>query len=217
MAIRVLLADDDALIREGLNIILGMDPDFTIVACVSNGKEAYEACLAHPDIDVALVDIRMPIMDGVAATREICKKTAVKVLILTTFDDDSLIRDAILSGAKGYLLKNNTPDKIKAAIKMVYQGGSVMEHVVLEKLRDNLSPATSVKSNGNIDTTLFSERELEIMKLIAEGLSNREIASTLYISEGTVKNYITSILDKTGLEHRTQVAIFYLNGGKLKP
>ncbi len=216
MAIRLLLADDDALIREGLNIILGMDPDFSIAACASNGKEAYEACLAHPDIDVALVDIRMPVMDGVAATREICKKTSVKVLILTTFDDDSHIKNAILSGAKGYLLKNNTPEKIKAAIKMVHQGGSVMEHVVLEKLKDNLTPAPSAQNGGILDTTLFSDRELEIMRLIAEGLSNREIAGSLFISEGTVKNYITSILDKTGLEHRTQVAIYYLNGGKLK-
>jgi DNA-binding NarL/FixJ family response regulator len=215
MAIRLLLADDDALIREGLNIILGMDPEFSIVACASNGKEAVEACLSHSDIDVALLDIRMPVMDGVAATREICQRTSVKVLILTTFDDNSLIREAILSGAKGYLLKNNAPDKIKAAIKMVYQGGSVMEHVVLEKLKDSLSPAPSAKDIPHFDTTLFSDRELEIMKLIAQGLSNREIAAALFISEGTVKNYITSILDKTGLEHRTQVAIYYLNGGRL--
>lgn len=214
MAIRLLLADDDALIREGLNIILGMDPDFSVAACASNGKEAVEACVTHPDIDVALVDIRMPVMDGVTATREICRKTSVKVLILTTFDDDSHIKDAILSGAKGYLLKNNTPDKIKAAIKMVQSGGSVMEHVVLERLKDNLSAPS--QTSKTLDTSLFSERELEIMRLISEGLSNKEISNTLYISEGTVKNYITSILDKTGLEHRTQVAIYYLNGGQLK-
>ncbi|MCX7773469.1 MAG: response regulator transcription factor [Clostridia bacterium] len=217
MAIRLLLADDDALIREGLNIILGMDPDFQIIACAENGRQAVDACLGHPEIDVALVDIRMPVMDGVAATKEICERTKTKVLILTTFDDDSHIRDAIQSGAKGYLLKNNTPDKIKAAVKLVHQGGSVMENVVLEKLKDNLSGSSQPSAKKSIDTSLFSERELEIMRLISEGLSNREIASTLFISEGTVKNHITSILDKTGLEHRTQVAIYYINGGTLRP
>jgi DNA-binding NarL/FixJ family response regulator len=215
MPIRVLLADDDALIREGLNIIIGMDPEFLVAACASNGKEAVEAALSHSDIDVALVDIRMPVMDGVQATREICARTPVKVLILTTFDDDEYIRDAIRAGAKGYLLKNSTPDKIKSSIRMIHQGGSVMEGLVLDKIRNSLSrEAPEHESSGGIDTTLFSEREIEIMKLIAEGLSNREIASTLFISEGTVKNYITSILDKTNLDHRTQVAIYYLSGGR---
>lgn len=217
MAIKVLLVDDDALIREGLNIILSMDPEFQVVACAANGKEAVAEALNHPDIDVALIDIRMPIMDGVQATREICRQTKVKVLILTTFDDDVHIRDAIKAGAMGYLLKNNAPDKIKSAIRLVYQGGSVMEDLVLESLRSNLSDDMKAPSTpSGLDVTLFSERELEIMKLISEGLSNREITSKLFISEGTVKNYITSILDKTQLDHRTQVAIYYLNGGKLK-
>ena len=217
LPIKVLLADDDALIREGLNIILGMDPDFSVAACASNGREAVAEAIARPDIDVALIDIRMPIMDGVEATREICSKTTVKVLILTTFDDDDHIRDAIRAGAQGYLLKNNTPDKIKSSIRLVYQGGSVMEGLVLEKLRNNLSEGRRDAIPAQVlDKSLFSERELEIMKLIAEGLSNRKIASSLFISEGTVKNYITSILDKTHLEHRTQVAIYYINGGKLK-
>lgn len=217
MAINLLLADDDALIREGLNIILSMDSNFKVIACASNGKEALEACLGAEPIDVALLDIRMPFMDGVTATREICSRTKVKVLILTTFDDDENIREAVRAGAKGYLLKNNTPDKIKSAIRMVFEGGSVMEDSVFEKLRVTLSDAAAPKPLASaFDTSRFSERELEIMRLIAQGLSNREIASELFISEGTAKNYITSILDKTGLEHRTQVAIYYLNGGKLK-
>lgn len=213
MAVNLIIADDDALIREGLNIILGMDPDFKIVACAANGKEAVEACLNHPEIDVALVDIRMPVMDGVEATRAICSQTGVKVLILTTFDDDDHIREAIKAGAKGYLLKNNPPEKIKSSIRLVQQGGSVVEDLVLKSLLTAVPQDKSAEPES-IDTSLFSERELEVMKLIAEGRSNREIASTLFISEGTVKNYITSILSKTGLEHRTQVAIYYINGKK---
>lgn len=214
MAIQLILADDDALIREGLAIILGMDPDFKITACASNGKEAVEACLQNPDTDIALVDIRMPIMDGVAATREICSKTRVKVLILTTFDDDEHIRDAITAGAKGYLLKNNPPDKIKSSLRLVHQGGSVVENLVLHSLLG--SARQDRQEVQSLDTSVFSERELEVMRLIAQGLSNREIASSLFISEGTVKNHITSILNKTGLEHRTQVAIYFINGGRLK-
>lgn len=217
MAINILLADDDALITGSLNIILGMDSEFFISACAENGKAAVEICLSSPNIDVALLDIRMPIMDGVAATREICSRTTVKVLILTTFDDDTLIREAILNGAKGYLLKNSTPDKIKAAIKMVYQGGSVMEGSILDKLKDTLTQSSRFSSEKSFNSSLFSDRELDIMKLISEGLSNKEIAATLFISEGTVKNHITSILNKTGLQHRTQVAIYYLNKGQLKP
>lgn len=174
--------------------------------------------MANPDIDVALVDIRMPVLNGVEATREICEKTHIKVLILTTFDDDEHIREAIKSGAKGYLLKNSTPEKIKTAIRLVHEGGTVMENLVLEKLKKSLNDNISRETKPmGLDTSLFSQRELEIMKLISEGLSNREIASTLFISEGTVKNYITSILGKTNLEHRTQVAIYYLKGGRLKP
>jgi len=208
MQIKLLIADDDALIREGLNIILGLDPDFEIVACVKNGLEAVEFCTLY-SVDVALLDVRMPVMDGVQATREICAKTQTKPLILTTFDDEKFITEAIQYGAKGYLLKDTPPDKIKAAIRMVHGGNTVMQDAVLSKLIEGLG----TKKRSTIDKSLFSERELGIMELISKGLSNREIAKQLYITEGTVKNYITSILNKTGLEHRTQVAIFYINGG----
>jgi DNA-binding NarL/FixJ family response regulator len=137
------------------------------------------------------------------------------VLILTTFDDDDHIREAIKAGAKGYLLKNNPPEKIKSSIRLVQQGGSVVEDLVLKSLLSAV-PQDKNEEPESIDTSQFSERELEVMKLIAQGLSNREIASRLFISEGTVKNHITSILNKTGLEHRTQVAIYYINGKKPK-
>lgn len=209
MVIKLLIADDDALIREGLRIILGLDQDFDIVACVENGLEAVEFCTQNL-VDVALLDVRMPVMNGVLATREICAKTRTKPLILTTFDDEAFITEAIKYGAKGYLLKDTPPDKIKSAIRLVYGGNTVMQDVVLGKLIEGLGTT----KRSTIDKSLFSERELGIMELIAKGLSNREIAKHLFISEGTAKNYITSILNKTGLEHRTQVAIYYLNGGK---
>lgn len=209
MVIKLLIADDDVLIREGLKIILGLDPEFDIVACVGNGLEAVEFC-THNLVDIALLDVRMPVMNGVLATRQICAKTRTKPLILTTFDDEEFITEAIKYGAKGYLLKDTPPDKIKAAIRWVYSGNTVMQDVVLGKLIEGLG---TMKRN-TIDRSLFSERELGIMELISKGRSNREIAKQLFISEGTTKNYITSILNKTGLEHRTQVAIYYLNGGK---
>lgn len=206
MAIKLLIADDDLLIRESLKIILNMDSDFEVVSCVDNGLKALEYCMKNP-VDVALLDVRMPVLNGVEATKEICTKTDTKVLILTTFDDDEYIFDAIKNGAKGYLLKNNSPDKIKDAIKMLYAGNSVIQDVVLEKIKVGLND-----NKNNIDTSLFSKREIEIMELIAKGLSNKEIAKRLYISEGTVKNYITSILNKTGLRHRTQIAIYVSKG-----
>jgi len=209
VVIKLLIADDDALIREGLKIILSLDQEFDIVACVGNGLEAVEFCIQNL-VDVALLDIRMPVMNGVVATREICAKTQTKPLILTTFDDEEFITEAVKYGAKGYLLKDTPPDKIKSAIRWVHSGNTVMQDVVLGKLIEGLG----TRKRKFINTSLFSERELGIMKLIAKGLSNREIAKQLFISEGTAKNYITSILNKTGLEHRTQVAIYYLNGGK---
>lgn len=209
MSIRVLIADDDSLIRESLKIILGMDEEFEVVSCVDDGFKAVNYCLKH-DVDVVLVDVRMPVMNGVQASKEICRKTNTKVLILTTFDDDEYIIDAIKSGAKGYLLKNNSPESIKNAIKMVYEGNSVIQDVVLEKLKEGLHKDDGAK----IDTSIFTKREVEIMELISKGFSNKEIADKLYISEGTVKNYISAILDKTSLQHRTQIAIYYLNGKK---
>lgn len=208
MKIRILIADDDSLIRESLRIILGMDENFEVVACVENGLQAIEYCLKER-IDVALLDVRMPVLNGVKAVKEISNKTNTKTLILTTFDDDDYIIEAVKNGAKGYLLKNNSPDKIKDAIKLVFGGNTVMQDIVMDKIKEGL------ERKVEIDRSLFTDREIEIMEQISKGLSNKEIAKTLFISEGTVKNYITSILDKTNLQHRTQIAIYYLQGGMM--
>ena len=205
--INVLIADDDALIREGLKIILQADGRFEISSCVENGLKAVQCCL-EGQVDVALLDVRMPVMDGLEAAREISARSSSKVLILTTFDDDEFILNAIKNGSKGYLLKNSPPSRIMDAIKMVHEGGTVMQDVALDKLREEIGGP----KKADIPAGLFTERELEIIKLISKGLSNREIAKELFMSEGTVKNYISGILDKTGLEHRTQIAIYYLTG-----
>lgn len=206
MGIRVLIADDDSLIRESLKIILTIDEEIEVIDCVDNGLKAVDICL-RKNIDVALLDIRMPVLNGVDAAKQITEKTKSKVLILTTFDEDDYIKAAIEHGARGYILKNNSPDKIINAIRTVYLGNMVMQDVVLDKIKNGLDDKKTT-----IDESLFTEREIEIIKAIAEGLSNREIASKLYISEGTVKNYITNILSKTNLKHRTQIAIYYLTG-----
>ena len=209
MPINLLIADDDSLIRESLKIIIGLDQDFTVMACLENGQEAIDYCLNN-SVDVALLDIRMPVINGVEAVKEIAIKTTTKCLILTTFDEDEYINAAVRYGAKGYILKNNSPDKIKEAIKVVYSGNMVMQDGLMDKVMKGMD----VDKSSKLDRKLFTEREIEIMAAIAEGLNNKEVATKLFISEGTVKNYISSILDKTDLDHRTQIAIYYLKGGK---
>lgn len=206
MKIRVLIADDDSLIRESLKIILGMDENIEIVDTVDNGLKAIEMCTKNL-VDIALLDIRMPILNGVEAAKKIAENTNCKPLILTTFDEDEYIKDAIKNGAKGYILKNNSPEKIINAIKTVYSGNTVMQDEILDKIKEGLN-----YKKKHIDESIFTERELDIIKSIAEGLSNKEISCKLFISEGTVKNYITNILSKTNLKHRTQIAIYYLKG-----
>jgi DNA-binding NarL/FixJ family response regulator len=228
MKIKVLIADDNSFVREGLKIILNSFEEFEVVAAVEDGDEAVDYCLGH-DVDVALLDVRMPRMNGVEAARRLAAETGVMPFILTTFDDDEYILEAIRAGARGYLLKNNDPEQIRDAIRSVFHGHRVLQDVVLDKIRSNLAapdgggkPAEQAEAGSTghdlpppgsrIDRSRFTERELEIMALIARGLSNREISRKLYISEGTTANYITSILNKTGLEHRTQIAIYYLTG-----
>ncbi len=210
MKIKVIIADDNSFIREGLKIILSTYEEFEVLDTVSDGNEAVNYCQKH-EVDIALLDVRMPNMNGVEATKRITEQTNTKPIILTTFDDDEYILDAIKNGAKGYLLKNNDPEQIRDALKSVFRGNSIIQDVILEKIKSNLT-AVNTETETIIDLTGFTEREREIMALIAKGYSNKAISKELFISEGTVANYITSILGKTGLEHRTQIAIYYLTG-----
>ncbi|MGG7144869.1 response regulator transcription factor [Clostridium nigeriense] len=207
MSIKLVIADDDALIRESLKIILSYDKEIEVVDTFENGKDLV-GFLLKKNIDIALVDVRMPLLNGVKATLEISKNTNTKVIILTTFDEDEYIREGIKNGAKGYLLKNTNPDKIIETIKLVNKGIAVIQEEILSKISSNLM--ASVNRKEQLDKSLFTERELDVMEAISEGLNNKEIGKKLFISEGTVKNYITSILQKTDLTHRTQIAIYYI-------
>ena len=214
--IKVIIADDSDFVRDGMKIILDVDDGFDVLGTAATGREAIEiAEKTAPDI--FLMDIQMPEMDGIEATKIIVERDLGKVLILTTFDDDDLVRRALQNGAKGYLIKNHTPEHLKQMIKSVYYGSGVMDENVLGSLTaaggsDNTGSIGSAASG--FDASEYTERELEIVKAVAEGLSNKEIAAKLYISEGTVKNYITGILSKEGLSHRTALAVYYLTGRK---
>lgn len=206
--IKVIIADDSDFVRDGMRIILSVDEEFQVLGCAKNGKEALDLAKIEK-ADVILMDIQMPEMDGIEATAEIVKRRLGKVLILTTFDDDDLVEKAIKSGADGYLIKNHTPDQLKQMIKSVYHGVNILDGQVFSKFTDS-----GIKANIGFDSSIFTARELDIIKSIAEGLSNKEIAEKLYISEGTVKNHISTILEKGQLSHRTQVAVYYLTGRK---
>jgi len=207
--IKVIIADDDDFVRDGMRIILGMDQDIEVVGCAADGSEAVQ--LARENIiDVVLMDIQMPKMDGIEATKKIVAEDRGKVLILTTFDDYELVNEAIQNGAKGYLIKNHPPEQLKDMIKSVYNGISVMDESVMDKLT---ASRRIVEAAGFVKES-FTQRELEIIEQVAKGLSNREIAKALFISEGTVKNYISTILEKENLAHRTALAVYYLTGEK---
>ena len=204
MSIGILICDDDSLIRESLKILLPLKGDIEVIGEASNGREGIDFCLAN-EVDVALIDIRMPEVNGVEAIREIVKRTKTKCLVLTTFDEEDYINEALSYGAKGYILKNSSPDQIVNSIVSVHNNTIVMNENILDKLHGKEVEPEMRKYE-------FTDREKDIIKAISEGLSNKEISGKLFISEGTIRNYITTILDKTGLEHRTTLAVNYLRG-----
>lgn len=204
MSIRVLICDDDSLIRESLKVLLPLKGDIEIVAEGEDGQQAIDLCM-EDNVDVALLDIRMPNVSGVDAVKEIVEKTNTKCLILTTFDEEDYINEAMEYGAKGYILKNSSPEQIVQSITSVFNNTIVMNENVLSKLQGKAVEPQFKKYD-------FTAREKDIIVAISEGMSNKEISKKLFISEGTVRNYITMILDKTNLEHRTAIAVNYLKG-----
>ena len=174
MKIKVIIADDNSFIRESLKIILSTYRKLKCLTPSVIGQEAVDYCQKH-EVDIALLDVRMPNMNGVEATKLITETTNTKPIILTTFDDDEYILDAIKNGARGYLLKNNDPEQIRDAMKSVFHGNSILQDVILEKIKSNLS-ASYKEPETKIDLTGFTEREREIMSLIAKGYSNKAIS-----------------------------------------
>ena len=208
--IKILLVDDQDILVEGLKLILGKEEDFMICGSAGDGKSAYEACQWSPP-DVILMDMKMPGVSGVDATAMIKKDFPdVKILVLTTFNDDEYIYEALKHGASGYLLKDTSPAEIAAAIRTVYQGGALIQPEVAVKVLDQFSELAKGKKEKQTDPKagMLTEREIDICRLIAEWKNNQEIATELYLSEGTVKNHITRILIKLDLRDRTQLAVF---------
>lgn len=211
MKIRLMLVDDDEIITSSLSYILSTDASIEVVVTCRNGRAAVDA-LRSTTIDVILMDIRMPICNGVDATKEITSLyPETKVIILTTFDEDEYVYEALKNGAKGFLLKNVAPDKLIEAIKTVYNGNMLIHSDVAQKLTSMLQMEKKIQwKDFNLN-----DSEIKIMKLIAEGFTNKEIAEEIFLSEGTIKNKISEILDKLELRDRTQIAIFYLKGGHM--
>ena len=209
MAIRVLLVDDQALFREGLETLLSVHKDIQVVGQASHGQEAFEvAARVHPD--VVLMDVRMPVLNGVRATRLLKKALPqCRVIVLTTFDDDEYVFDALRAGAVGYLLKDVASAQLVEAIRAAARGESILEPSVAAKVIAEFTRVSSMVPSAQMEQLVepLSERELEILGLIARGASNKEIADQLFIAEGTVKNHVTHILGKLGVRDRTQAAL----------
>ncbi len=208
--ISILIVDDQPIVCEGLKTILQLEEDFEVTGVCHNGQEALDFCgRAKPDI--VLMDARMPVINGIAATKEISRLFPdTKVLILTTFNDEKLIFEGIQSGAKGFLLKDMPPDELCKCIRAVHSGGACLHPDVTLKVMERISGQGAETAFNNLSTNSFSQltnREKEVLRLIGKGLSNTEIASALFIVEGTVKNHVSNLLSKLDVRDRTQLAI----------
>jgi len=213
--IRVLICDDQWIVCEGLEAILDNVPGLEVVGCANDGTEALEKVeRLHPD--VVLMDLRMPVMNGVQATRQITAKfPEVKVLVLTTYGADEWVFDALRSGAIGYLLKGTPRENLIAAVKGTAAGESHIDPKVAGKLLKDLSQQQDPAERSMLLAKL-SERELDVLRLLAQGLSNTDIAKRLYLSHGTVRNYVSAILTKLNVEDRTQAALLATRYGLVR-
>jgi DNA-binding NarL/FixJ family response regulator len=212
--INVLIVDDHALIREGLRHLFTLEEHIHVVGEAANGFEAIEKIHQFAP-DVVLLDIHLPVVDGIAITRQITHQFPnVAVIILTVHRQNQQIVDAMRNGARGYLLKNSSAHEVAEAIKIVHQGGTVVSPVLTEAIVNELRRQPEQGTNGH-SLAQLSEKELEIVRYLASGLSNKEIADRLSYSEKTVKNYLSIIFQKLHLRDRTQVAIFALRQGLL--
>lgn len=215
--IKVMIADDQELIRESLKIVLSTHEDIDVVGTASDGFEVLK-CLESNVVDVILMDIRMPGMDGVMATKEVKSKYPdTKIIILTTFDDGDFVFSALRYGASGYLLKGVSMDELYKAVVTVNTGGAMINPDIATKV---FSMFSKMQNNYTIkvdekDVETLSKPEWKVIQHVGYGLSNKEIAQKLFLSEGTVRNYLSSILSKLNLRDRTQLAIWAVESGLL--
>ena len=206
--IKVMLVDDEQLIRSGLKIMLETYPDIEVIHQAGNGREAFECCQIEVP-DVVLMDIRMPVSTGIEGTKLIKEAyPEVKIVMVTTFQDTEYIVEAMQYGASGYLLKDSSYEAIYDGIKVALSGKVVMDATVSEKLVMQPQAQTTTDQQTDISSFGLTEREIELIRLVSQGLNNKEISEALFLSEGTVKNNISTILSKLALRDRTQLVIF---------
>jgi DNA-binding NarL/FixJ family response regulator len=214
---RVLIADDDDLMRAGLVELLTADPDIEVVGEAATGRQAIEhASRLAPD--VVLMDVRMPDLDGIAATRELSQSSSsVKILILTTFEEDDYVFGALRAGASGFLLKRTRPEDLIAAVHTIAAGDALLSPSVTRRVIDRMAQQPTPELSGQEGLAGLTAREREVLGLIAQGLSNREIADTLTLEESTVRTHVKRILAKLGLRDRVQAVIYAYETGVTRP
>ena len=215
--LRIVVVDDQALVRAGFRLILESEPGFRVVAEAGSGASALEA-VRHHRPDVVLMDIQMPGMDGIEATRVLTQDGA-RVVILTTFERDDYILDAVRAGASGFLLKNTPPEELIAGIRAVAAGDALLSPSVTRRVLDRLAeaPASAAAQARLTELTELTEREMAVLRLLTEGLSNAEIAKSLILGEATVKTHVSNLLSKLHLRDRVQAVAFAYESGLVRP
>jgi len=217
--IRALVADDQQAVRAGFAALLETQPDITVVATAANGEEAVQQNQEHRP-DIVLMDIRMPVLDGIAATRQMCappRDARPRVLVLTTFDLDEYVYDALQAGASGFLLKDAPPERLFEAVRVVAAGDALLAPAVTRRLIAEFARLRPPQRTRPEELDALTRRELEILSLIAAGLSNNEIAYRLVLSNDTVKTHVSHILRKLGLRDRAQAVVAAYESGLVVP
>lgn len=213
--LRVVVVDDQALVRGGFTMILQAEADITVVGEAGDGAEAVRVCAQHRP-DVVLMDVRMPIMDGVEATRRITSTSSTRVLMLTTFDLDEHVYDALRAGASGFLLKDVRPTDLARAVRTVAAGETLLAPTITRRMvEEYVSRPVPGRKHATLER--LTEREQEVLALIGHGLSNAEIAARLYVSETTAKTHVSRILTKLALRDRVQAVVFAYETGLIRP